>query len=201
MRLAFVTGVLLVLVLAACGGATTEPDTSQTTATETTPVSNRATPTARGEANPEMFEEKYGSYSLEQAEREGYTPDGFCLAAADFGLPAELGAMGFHATDATRLDGPVEADRPQAILFDAEGRVIAVEYEVMADATPTPPELFGQTFKKLPPHPGVEHEHYALHLWFLDNPSGQFADFNPAISCPAGSGPSSQAAPAHGCWH
>ena len=26
----------------------------------------------------------------------------------------------------------------------------------------------------------------ALHLWVIDNPNGQFADFNPAVSCATG---------------
>jgi uncharacterized protein YjeT (DUF2065 family) len=75
-------------------------------------------------------------------------------------------------------------------MFDAEGRVLGVEYEIMAEMVSEPPQLFGQTFTKLPPHPGVIHEHYALHVWFIDNPSGQFADFNPSVSCPPGSTPS-----------
>jgi hypothetical protein len=29
----------------------------------------------------------------------------------------------------------------------------------------------------------VPHEHYALHLWFVDNPEGRFADFNPRVGC------------------
>jgi len=69
-------------------------------------------------------------------------------------------------------------------LFDADGRVLGVEYEVMVDAVQGPPQLFGRTFVKLPPHAGVQHEHYALHLWFIQNPSGPFADFNPRVSCP-----------------
>jgi hypothetical protein len=97
--------------------------------------------------------------------------------------------MGFHATNDGLLRGPIVAERPQALMFDAEGRVLGVEYEVTTDAVPAPPRLFGRTLAKLPPHPGVEHEHFALHVWFVDNPSGQFADFNPALSCPAGATP------------
>ncbi len=77
--------------------------------------------------------------------------------------------------------------RPQALMFDGEGRILGVEYEVLVDAVKAPPQLFGRTFAKLPSHAGVAHEHYALHLWFVDNPAGRFDDFNPRISCPAGS--------------
>lgn len=151
--------------------------------------------TLPAEATP--VKEKYSQYSLAQAEREGFKRDPFCLDAATFGQPASQGAMGFHATDESRLRGPIEVDRPQAIMFDGDGRVLGVEYEVTTDAVPEAPQLFSKKFTKLPPHPGVDHEHYALHVWFTENPSGVFADFNPKVSCPAGSTPSG-ASPGHG---
>ena len=132
---------------------------------------------------------RFESYTVEQAAREGYVRDEFCLDAAAFGQPTERGAMGFHATNKMLLRGPIDSNRPQALLFDAQGRVLGVEYEVMTDAVSEPPRLFGQTFAKLPAHPGVEHEHYALHLWFIENPNGALADFNPRVSCPPGSTP------------
>ncbi|HYP40708.1 MAG TPA: hypothetical protein VEX13_10150 [Chloroflexia bacterium] len=132
---------------------------------------------------------RFASYTVEQAAREGYVRDEFCLDAASFGLPAERGAMGFHATNETLLRGPIDSNRPQALMFDAQGRVLGVEYEITTDAVSEPPSLFGQTFVKLPAHAGVEHEHYALHLWFIENPSGALADFNPSVSCPPGSTP------------
>ena len=57
------------------------------------------------------------------------------------------------------------------------------------------------TWQVLPPHPGVDHEHYALHVWFVENPSGWSADFNPRVTCPLGSTPPPGQAPAHsGHW-
>jgi hypothetical protein len=132
---------------------------------------------------------RFESYTVEQAAREGYVRDEFCLDAAAFGQPTERGAMGFHATNAGLLRGPIDASRPQALMFDAEGRALGVEYEIVADAVKEPPKLFGRTFTKLPSHLGVQHEHYALHLWFIENPSGAFADFNPSVSCPPRSTP------------
>ena len=140
----------------------------------------------------EPISARFESYTVEQAVREGYVRDEFCLDAAAFGQPAERGAMGFHATNETLLRGPIDSNRPQALLFDAQGRVLGVEYEVMTDAVSEPPRLFGQTFAKLPAHPGVQHEHYALHLWFIENPDGALADFNPNVSCPPGSIPRHQ---------
>jgi hypothetical protein len=50
---------------------------------------------------------RFGSYTVEQAAREGYVRDEFCLDAAAFGQPAERGAMGFHATnESTPGHGP-----------------------------------------------------------------------------------------------
>jgi hypothetical protein len=97
--------------------------------------------------------------------------------------------IGLHSTNESLLRGPIDRDRPQALLFDAEGRVLGVEYEVTTDAVPEAPSLFGRTFTTLAAHPGVEHEHYALHLWFIENPAGPFADFNPNVSCPSGTTP------------
>lgn len=142
-----------------------------------------------GTADSEGVMRQYGTYTVAQAEREGYILDSFCLNAESFGQPAELGAMGYHATNEALLSGPITAERPQAFMFDAEGNVLGVEYEIMTEMVSKPPQLFGQTFKKLPPHPGVAHEHYALHVWFIDNPNGQFADFNPEVNCPPGSTP------------
>ncbi|HKY52441.1 MAG TPA: hypothetical protein VJP45_14385 [Candidatus Limnocylindria bacterium] len=140
--------------------------------------------------------QKYAGYTLERATAEGYKRDVYCLDASSFGQPAAKGAMGFHATHEGLIRGPIDADRPQALMFDAAGRVVGVEYEIVADAVSEPPRLFDRSFTKLPAHIGVEHEHYALHVWFVENPSGVFADFNPRLSCPAGSTPRSGGGPA-----
>lgn len=157
-------------------------------------------PIARAaQGDVEGLKAKFSSYTIEQAASEGYVRDAFCIDAASFGQPADLGAMGFHATDESRIRGPIEVERPQALLFDAAGRVLGVEYEILADAVSVPPQLFGQAFTRLPAHAGMEHEHYALHLWFVDNPSGLFADFNPNVACPFGTQPTPQ--PAHSPEH
>jgi hypothetical protein len=146
----------------------------------------------------EAVKQQLGSYTLQRAASEGYIRDEYCLDAASLGQPANRGAMGFHATHPGLLRGPIEASRPQAFMFDADGRLLGVEYEVTTDAVREAPRLFGRTFTKLSAHPGVEHEHYALHFWFVDNPNGQFADFNPRVSCPSGSTPSPDQSPGHG---
>lgn len=147
-----------------------------------TPVATDATVVGLG-----SLQVRFATYTLDDARRDGYEPDRFCLDAASFGLAPHLGAMGYHATNASLLRGPIAADRPQALMFDAHGRLLGVEYEILSEAANEPPTLFGRTFNKLPSHPGVTHEHYALHLWLVPNPNGQFADFHPGVACPQGS--------------
>lgn len=166
------------LLLAACGGGARPPEASP------------ADPAGASVAEQvEAVAARFAGYTRDRAEREGWKADRFCLDATAFGLPASRGAMGFHATNESLLRGPIDAMRPQALMFDAEGRLLGVEYEILADAAKSPPQLFGRTFAKLPKHAGIEHEHYALHVWLDDNPSGRFDDFNPRVTCPQGSRP------------
>src|SRR5262249_40444105 len=119
-----------------------------------------ASPIARAaQGDLESLKAKYGSYTVEQAASEGYVRDAFCLDAASFGQPAERGAMGFHATDESRIRGPIEVERPQALLFDAAGRGVGGEDEILSDAISAPPPLFGRGFTRPPAPPGVGHEH------------------------------------------
>lgn len=159
-----------------------------------TATSPATTGTPSGDGSNTAFEidtlrARYAAYTLDEARRIGYEPDRVCLDAAAFGRPPQLGAMGFHATNTSLLRGPLVADRPQALVFDGLGRLLGVEYEILADAVREPPVLFGRTFTKMPTHAGMKDEHYALHLWLVPNPSGQFADFNPSLACPANTAP------------
>lgn len=133
--------------------------------------------------------QKYGAYTPERASSERYVRDDYCLDASALGLPAERGAMGFHATNSALLRGPIDVNVPQALMFDAQGRILGVEYEVTTDAVREAPRLFDRTFTKMGAHPGIEGEHYALHFWFVENPNGPFDDFNPRVACPPGTTP------------
>ncbi len=101
------------------------------------------------------------------------------MSAELVGAPAALGAMGLHWVNEALLDGELDSLNPEVVLTNPEDlKVTGVEYVVLTDEAPT---LFGQTFEPGPPDiPGS----FALHMWFIDNANGQFADFNPAISCP-----------------
>jgi hypothetical protein len=114
--------------------------------------------------------------------------DEFCIDASVIGQPG-LGAMGFHAVNPTLMGPNVDPLNPPILLIDGEGKVMAVEYFVPAVGQPTP-TIFGETFTgpNPPPAPGLP-VNFSLHVWLIDNPSDQFADFNPSASCPAGSLP------------
>jgi hypothetical protein len=129
-------------------------------------------------------------HSFEQAEQAGYSVAGEpCVASP-------LGAMGVHASNAALMaDDALDPLRPEILLYlpDAEGTLtlLGVEY-FKADADQSlatdgdRPSLFGVPFNgPMPGHNPTMPIHYDLHVWFWqDNPSGLFALFNPAISCP-----------------
>lgn len=126
-----------------------------------------------------------------------------------------IGAMGIHsANPALTQSQAIDPLRPEVLLYlPKEGggfRLIGVEYVQtvlvrnpatgavspwMAQTpwpsnytvvTPTP-QLFGQTFQgPMPGHvPGMPW-HWDLHVWvWANNPTGTFAQWNPAVSCPA----------------
>jgi hypothetical protein len=89
------------------------------------------------------------------------------------------GGMGQHYVDLSRVDGVVEADRPEAMVYQLgrEGRAHLVSVEYIVPDTFPRPTLYGQVF----------HHNTDLHLWVLHawiwkaNPAGVFADYNPDV--------------------
>jgi hypothetical protein len=121
----------------------------------------------------------------------GYVVEPVCVDASQlppelreqFGFP-DSAAMGFHAVREDLVDDQVNALEPEAIMLGPDDEVWGVEYETLPETEDL--MLFGQPFTFLEGgHAGMEYDHYILHLWFVDNPAGQFADFNPALACPA----------------
>jgi hypothetical protein len=95
------------------------------------------------------------------------------------------GVMGYHYADARRMDGTLELERPEILLYarDSTGAeyLTGVEYIVpLAEWTRRePPRLLGQTFKR-----SEQLRIWYLHVWlWTTNPSGVFADYNPAVTC------------------
>jgi hypothetical protein len=144
---------------------------------------------AQDDATYEDLLATYGDWTREDVEAAGYEVEPFCVDAAAAGAPAELGGMGFHAVNVEYLmDNVAQASKPDIIVLDGEGNVIGVEYEidsVMED----PPTIDGNPLVFTPPHPGVEHEHMSLHVFFVGDEAHRFGTWNPAVVCPPGSTP------------
>ena len=133
-------------------------------------------------------------HSFEQAQRDGYSIENEpCVAS-----PA--GTMGIHAINRPLLDNhpAIDITQPEMLLYvpkeNGKLELVGVEYmRIAADQDPSngldhsdKPSLFGRSFEGIMPgHAPWMGWHYDLHVWVAeDNPSGVFAQFNPAIACP-----------------
>lgn len=127
-------------------------------------------------------------HDVAEAEREGYGLLFGCVSGPD------AGAMGVHFVNFPLVDGVLEAERPEALIYevkDGRARLLGVEYIVPVDAwhpkegeSPVP-VLDGQVFHfvESPNRFGLP-AFYELHVWaWRENPKGTFADWNPQVSC------------------
>lgn len=126
---------------------------------------------------------------FDAAVADGFEQASPCVASPD-------GGMGFHYARADRVDGAVEPSEPELLLYepqtDGDMRLIGVEFLVLADvwdaSNDDPPALAGQLFddhRAEELRHGLPFAHYELHAWaWVDNASGVFAPFNPAVACP-----------------
>jgi hypothetical protein len=134
-------------------------------------------------------------HDLGAAKRAGYgllkDTQGIACIAMD-GMPA-MGAMGVHFASKTLLgDGRLTVARPEALVYAPTGsgpRLAAVEYVVLKaqwDAKhASVPALFGHRFNLTPAGNrfGLP-AFYSLHAWiWKQNPAGEFAMWNPEVSC------------------
>ena len=97
----------------------------------------------------------------------------------------EAGGMGFHYGNPALIDGIVEEQEPEVLLYEptrsGELRLVAVEYIVPFTAWPAdePPALNGVSF-----HRNNTFGLWVLHAWvWKHNPTGVFQDWNPRVSC------------------
>jgi hypothetical protein len=131
---------------------------------------------------------------------DGYAPDPVCVSSPD-------GAMGIHYVKPQLVMNPsVDPTAPEVLLYtelpNGKRKLVGVEYlvPVIVDGEPwfgpgpppagefnPAPTLGGQTFDgPMPGHNPFMPWHYDLHVWvWSNNPSGMFAPWNPAVSCPA----------------
>jgi hypothetical protein len=98
----------------------------------------------------------------------------------------QVGGMGYHHQNAALLDGRLEVEHPEILVYRraANGayELTGVEYEVPYAVAPrdsAPPTIMGQPLKHFDAI-----KMWYLHVWpWLDNPSGMFADWNPNVTC------------------
>ncbi len=143
------------------------------------------------------------------AQSQGYRQASGCEAHPTFGT------MGFHYVrpDLLGITAPVNgrvngtgtytgANPPAILLYIPDGqgglRLAGVEFLVFAAAWDAannhPPMYRGRAYNYMIDNPNTPQDeahgfmpHYDLHLWLFDhNPSGLYAQWNPAISCGAG---------------
>ncbi len=125
---------------------------------------------------------RYAPMTLDQLVAAGFQPDPLYVTAALVGLPAETGAMGYHAINPALMgaqfpQGIMDPLHPPVILLGADRRVIGVEWEAAPRAAA--PQLYGQTANLGPVHPGVDQPHYMLHAYFRPDGKVLFGDFDP----------------------
>lgn len=123
---------------------------------------------------------------INQATAAGYAQFGGCVSGP------EAGAMGVHFINKSLVDGTLNVDQPEALIYEFKkgvARLVGVEY-----ITPAPvwdaqsadlPMLAGHHLQLIgSPNryrmPGL----YELHVWaWRDNPNGTYVDWNPRVSC------------------
>ena len=123
---------------------------------------------------------------------------GYALLADKDGITcienAEEGTMGIHYANGDLVaSGEVDALKPQVLVYEPgeydELDLVGVEYVVFQEgwdaAHDAPPSLFGEEFMLT----SAENRYglpafYSLHAWaWKANPSGDFAMWNPDVSC------------------
>jgi hypothetical protein len=125
-------------------------------------------------------------FDPEVAKHAGYIPFLGCVSGT------QEGAMGVHYVNGSLVDGELNADQPEALMFETRNgkpHLLGVEYIVIAEPwdtnNPLPPALLGQvfTYNTSPNRYGLP-PFYALHVWaWRENPHGTFVDWNPKVSC------------------
>lgn len=119
--------------------------------------------------------------SIDAAAAAGYAPSASsCVAHAGHG------AMGFHHANPTLFDDKLEIERPEILVYermpDGAYQLNGVEYIVPYEARSRdaqPPVIMGQQLKR-----ADRLRLWYLHVWvWKENPTGLFADWNPAVEC------------------
>ena len=124
--------------------------------------------------------------NVNNATGAGYAPFLGCVTGQDFG------AMGVHYVNGALLNGVLNEDQPQALIYEPKGNLLQlVGVEYILDATTwlkshaTPPVLEGQVFQLVAsPNRFNLPTFFELHVWaWRENPLGACVDWNTRVSC------------------
>ena len=166
----------LVAVLAACGTDMNSPiDHATMHASAAASTASAAANTGAAGLIKTVKSQTARFHSTVQATKNGYAVASPCIE-----VPG-LGGMGFHWVNQSLVDPVFDPKNPEALLYDSQGKLVAVEYIVIDIGQPRP-AFDGYQFD-IGGTP-VPVAHYSLHAWVhLDNPNGVHTPFNPAVSC------------------
>lgn len=117
----------------------------------------------------------------------GYGPFLGCVSGSDHG------AMGIHYINGSLLNGTIDVNHPQALIYEplpnGQLRLVGVEFITLASTwlqnNSSPPVLEGQVFLYVDsPNRFNTPAFFELHVWaWRDNPQGDFVDWNNHVSC------------------
>jgi hypothetical protein len=101
-------------------------------------------------------------------------------------MESDRGGQGYHYGNPGLIQdgGKLDILRPELLMYEpqADGSMayVGIEYIIpVGDWTAdSAPELLGRAL-----HVNERFGVWVLHVWWRDNPSGQFTDFNPAVTC------------------
>jgi hypothetical protein len=127
--------------------------------------------------------------NINQAIAAGYVQTPFCVSG-----PQE-GAMGIHFVKTSLFDGQLSVTEPEALVYEPKRNgqleLVAIEYITPftawhgSHAPGVQPDLMGHLchYVSGPNRYGAD-AFYELHVWaWKNNPSGEFADWNPNVVC------------------
>jgi hypothetical protein len=164
------------LALPLVAGATDQANSSDHSASNFAPLVNKVREVVLGFSRQEI-----------QAYNKARTP---CVTGPEFG------AMGVHFINTDHMDGILDVNKPEALIYEPQSngrmRLVGVEYIVPKPAWdalhPDPldrPALEGHllNFVGEPNRYGLP-GFYEIHVWaFEDNPKGALVDWNPRVTC------------------
>ncbi len=124
---------------------------------------------------------------VNNAVKAGYEPFLGCVSGSDHG------AMGIHYVNGNLLNGTIDVNQPQALIYEpspsGQMKLVGVEFITLSSTwlqnNSSPPVLEGQVFLYVDsPNrfniPGF----FELHVWaWRDNPQGNFVDWNNDVTC------------------